>query len=153
MRKSETRPPPVASQVAPRGKFVIAGMVVVAAWCFALAVLVIATANPISLNWEQIARADYVVSATVVDRKSDRVEVHQEWKRGHKLGEIGIENLRETKGKPGRDYIIPLHHLGGNRFQIVETRAANGQPTIYPATDNVLEHLQDVLETIATNDR
>jgi len=120
-------------------------------WWTILILLVIFTANPVVLNYRQIAESDYVVTGRVVDRTLGRVEVLKEWQpapsRAEPLqpGVIEVTNLPEvTTASRGDEFLFPLQRVG-RRFEVTPARALNNRPLIYPVTPVAEKQLEQIL--------
>lgn len=117
-------------------------------WLLALAVLTAATANPVTLNREQILRSAVVVQARVDDLQSGTCAVLDAW--GPDLvGEfIRIHNLADTPARNGGEYLLPLSSAGPEDWNVTPTRLPHAPPLIYPATDQAREQLQRILQQL-----
>ncbi len=114
-------------------------------WVLGLIVLAMLTANPVTLNRQQILGSDYVATAVRKDADSPVLEVQKEWKHGEKLGEITITNLSDIDMPAGREFLVPLEQMGRNRFLVTPTALPNKAPLIYPATPESKAQLKDIL--------
>ena len=130
-----------------RRRFVLAALLA-AVWMVALILLAAFTANPVTLNRDQVRRSDWVVTGTVVDLDKSLVAVEKEWKRGRITGEIAVRNLRETSARTGERYILPLSadKNGGTRYRVTESPVPRSAPPVYPATEEALAQLHAILE-------
>jgi hypothetical protein len=126
--------------------------VLAAAWVLTLFSLAWWTANPVTLNYRQIADSEFVVSGTVVDVQAGRVDVDREWKRGEALQDVVVENLSGSGAAAGERYLIPLARGRGDGFEITETLIEDGKPLIYPATQEATSQLETILEALHTRD-
>jgi hypothetical protein len=128
----------------------ISAVALAAGWWVCLSLLALFTANPVTLNREQILRSKDVVTGTIVgDPGSGKVSVTEEWK-GHDLrGTIMVANLATTIARQGTSYLIPLS-ASDETFRVTETLLPNGAPLIYPATYDALEQLQEILRRTAS---
>jgi hypothetical protein len=115
-------------------------------WWIALALLAVFTANPVTLNREQIRRAQYVVMATVNDPRQGRVTVEREWKRNALHGAITVENLAAAAPRAGVSYLIPLTPAG-KEYGITDAPLPKSVSLIYPATPDAMAQLQAILRT------
>ena len=114
------------------------------------------TANPVTINAEQVLRSDYVVKATLSDDpasgSSTDVLVEQTWVIAEKhkpLSEmIQIDNLHQTDARQGRTYFMPLTKNGDGSYHVTETRLPQAPPMIYPAGVRASEQLEKVLESL-----
>ncbi len=115
------------------------------AWLVFLMTLAVTTANPVTLNREQVSRADVVVTGRVVDLASGRCDVQRRWTRGPDLDSVSVANLRQTGARSGALYILPLHSRGDGRFEVVPSRLPNKAPLVYPATPDAFLQLESLL--------
>ena len=141
--------PPVSQPDArsrPSRLLLIIASVVAIVWCACLIVMAWVTANPVTLNRDQILRADFVITGTIdSDPHGGEVSVVREWKTNHLTGTIHVENLDEAPGaRGGATYLMPLSHaLTG--YRVTEARLANSAALIYPATPEAIEQLEEIL--------
>ncbi len=144
---------PVASSNRSR-RFLLFASVLACLWIVALAVLAAFTANPVTLNQDQIRRSGFIVTATVVDLETSRVLIDQEWRGGALQGEIVVRNLRETSAESRRKYILPLSRANDGKDEFVVTGSLvpvsasepeKKKPLIYPADDDAIGQLKEIL--------
>jgi hypothetical protein len=97
--KARSQPGPAAADSelmgSSRRRFAAAAAIALL-WIIAIVLLAVLTANPVTLNREQIARSPFVVTAKVIDLDKSRVTVDKEWRRGGLSGEIVVQNLRRA---------------------------------------------------------
>lgn len=122
-----------------------AALLVAGLWILALAVLAAFTANPVTINAQQILRSDYVVTAPFPAPLAEKLVSEKEWKRGGGLGSLRVENLSEIPATPGRRYIIPLKHSTGGAYRVTSAPLPDNPPLIYPATPEAERQLRDLL--------
>jgi hypothetical protein len=120
-------------------------------WFIVLGLLATFTANPVTLNRDQILRSEVVVTGTVVDASQALVKVDQAWKGRDVPAELRIENLAVTGARANEQYIFPISisRTGERRYRVTESRLPNEAPLIYPATEEALAMLRGVLEVPA----
>jgi hypothetical protein len=106
--------------------------------------MAIRTSDPVTLNRDQILRAQHVVSATVEDPSRGRVTVERAWKGENLSGTLDVENLPEAHPQTGATYLLALSRRGGE-FRIVDTLQRTRMPLIYPATPEAVEQLRAIL--------
>jgi hypothetical protein len=121
-------------------------VLIVALWWLFLGGMALFTANPVTLNREQIIRAEIVVTATVVDPVNGTIHVEKSWKFDRQFDSIMLENLKETGAKADVSYIIPVTESRNGRYNVTTTRLPNNPPLIYPSTKKSEEQLQSILE-------
>lgn len=122
---------------------IIVGMAVI--WWVSLSGLALLTANPVTLNRDQIQRSDYVVTIELSQPNQKTLDVLREWKSEADFATISIRNLKAADLKSGRRYLIPLTKEGGDVFRITDTRLAREQPLAYPETTEAIEQLLRIL--------
>ena len=126
----------------------------VAAWILFLAGLAWWTANPVTLNVDQLLLAQAqgaVVMATVVDAASGRVQVNEVLDKSVAATmdlaagqEISVSMLSASGAKTGERVIVPLlPGVDAGRFVIAPTRFSS-TPS-YPATPELVEQVNEVL--------
>lgn len=114
-------------------------------WVGTLAWLAITQANPVTLNRDQVLRAELVVSARIDDIERGACTVEQQWGDDEPLSSISVANLRQTAAENGRAYILPLQHSRSDGFDVVEAHLPTRPFLVYPATDDALRQLQQLL--------
>jgi hypothetical protein len=127
-----------------RAPLVFAGTLTVI-WCAILIGMALLTANPVTLNRDQILRADLVIIGTVESEPAQgEVSVSREWKKNGLKGKIHVENLEEAKIRRGATYLMPLSHATTG-YRVTEARLANSAPLVYPETPVAIEQLEEIL--------
>jgi hypothetical protein len=134
-----------------RGSLVFAAVITVI-WCVILFVMAWLTANPITVNRDQVLRADFVVTGKVdSEPASGQVSVSQEWKHNGLSGTIRVENLDDARVQRGKTYLMPLSRTGSG-YGITQARHADPAAVVYPATPEAIEQLKEILaDKSATN--
>lgn len=130
----------------------LAGVVL---WWALLIWMAVTTANPVTLNFRQIAQSRYVVTAVVVDLDEGRLRVERNWRYATEAdaeGEITVVNLAETGAREGETYLVPLtpKAVGYAVTAIVAPKMDEGEkpreyPRVYPATDEAVAQLESIL--------
>lgn len=127
----------------------LAAAVLAGLWIASLAILALATANPVTLNREQILHAPYLVTAKVISRRDGLVSVSREWKHGAGLPKdkdtVKLENLADAGVREGVEYVFPVRKRSDGTLVVYETRLPNGRPLAYPATDAALKAIETLL--------
>jgi hypothetical protein len=102
------------------------------------------TANPVTLNRDQILRADFVITGKVESEPALReVLVLREWKKNGLTGKIHVENLEDARVRRGGTYLMPLSHASTG-YRVTETRASS-PAIVYPATPEAIDQLEKIL--------
>jgi hypothetical protein len=109
-------------------------------------VLAFTQANPVTLNRGQILRADVIVTARIDDFAEGACTVERQWRDGGPLGSITVANLGETAAEQGRTYILPLVQSRSGSYEVVAARLPTHPCLVYPATDEALQQLQQLLQ-------
>jgi len=114
-------------------------------WCAILIGMAWLTANPVTLNRDQILRADFVITGVVESEPAiGEVSVSREWKKNGLSGKIHVENLEEAKVRRGGTYLMPLSHASTG-YRVTEARLANSAALVYPATPVATAQLEEIL--------
>jgi hypothetical protein len=136
-------PPPRRSRT-----FLIVAAVLAACWGVTLSLLAYYTANPVTLNYDQVVASPYVVTGTVAgDPAAGQVTVEREWKKHALTGTITVQNLAASGARSGKTYILPLSRPG-EALRVTIIPFGDGTPLIYPATPDALKQLQTMLEPL-----
>ena len=133
-----------------------AALVLGAVWISSLLLLVIRTANPVTVNQAQLNESFAVISARVISIDPGEVEVLEVLLGDFDRNMISVRNLRETPAQVGEMYFLPIipaieqERLIDDMFDITPSPLPNpvaqtphGLPIIYPATDAARTLLQD----------
>ena len=149
---------PVMTAVAPVRHPILLRVAVVlaAAWGLVVLVLWLTTANPVVLSRPQIAKADFIVTASRPDPKKDRLQIEQVWRGELELGEMTVRNLDEpapVKMPVGEKFLVPLSRArGGLKITTLDRQLAKNPPLIYRATPEAIRQLQDLLAETQPSD-
>ena len=150
--QSDVRPPETAAESAR-----IAGAARLRRWPLAAASVLLAAcgaalagiawfgANPVTLNADQLARADLVVTASSVSHGELLVE--RDWKHGEALGTIRVPDL-PARMRDGRSYIVPLtvgRDDGPAEYRVTPPRGGDDGLPVYPLTPAVARQLERLL--------
>lgn len=115
-------------------------------WLFALSVLAVWTANPVTLNRVQILEADEVLKVLVDDWPAGRMHIKKSWKRQITAEQIQITGLPTDSQSAGTMLLIPVTRRR-DQWVVTPSPLPNGLPLIYPATPEAERQLQSLLET------
>lgn len=114
-------------------------------WFIALAALAWWTANPITLNRQQIADSDLVIVGTVENAKTGTVTVDRKWKRDIADQKITIGNLSRVQVKDGEQYLFPLRVTDIPTYVLTPLVDVETPPLVYPSTPAAIEQLEHIL--------
>ena len=114
-------------------------------WVIGLGVLSFLTANPVTLNRDQILEATDVLTAVVEDVEVGRVGVEKTWKNAVRDEQLTLINLRETKPASRQRLLIPVT-LTGKGWQITPSKLPREPPLVYPATEESERQLRHLLK-------
>ncbi len=125
------------------------------AWVLLLGALALWTANPVTLNREQLllARANgAVVEVAVEDRANARYRVQEVLAKSDRLAaeltpglSIQIDGLSPAAGDQEETLVVPMiPRDGAARFEVVPT--AQGVPLTYPAAPQVKAEMAQLLK-------
>lgn len=139
-----SQPAHVAPSNAPSGRRGLWIAVAAAAlWLATLGGLALFTANPITLNVEQIRASRYVVTGRLAERNV--VVVERQWKGEELPPEFQLQNVSKTPLKPGRAYVVPLSRTTSGALKVTETALPGDPPLVYPATQEAVAQLTAIL--------
>lgn len=114
-------------------------------WLIGLGVLSYLTANPITLNREQVLSATDVLTAVVEDAKTGTIRVEKSWKDDISEARLTLPNLNAAKPVVGDRYLIPVSRRRGG-WQVTLSKLPNEPPLIYPATPESDMQLRQLLK-------
>jgi hypothetical protein len=136
------RPPSDADAARFRRRLLFA-VAVVAVWWAVLIVLVIFTANPVTLNRRQLRHSQPIVTAEVLDAAEGRVKVVRDFSGAGIKGEIRVDGLPDLGVRDGKTYILPLSVAPRGGWQITPVPDSSHRRLVYPATDDALKQLAE----------
>lgn len=120
-------------------------------WWAVLISLAAFTANPVTLNREQIRQADVIVSAKVTHVEKNEAVIEKVWHGAIETGEVTIEGLSESGVRDGEAYLIPLKRAGAGRLKIAHAPQVSVRlesALIYRRTDESIEQLESLLSEL-----
>lgn len=121
-------------------------VVLLTAWILLLTLLVTVTANPVTLNRQQILDSFVVVRARVVDTERGDCTVLQSWPQDHHPGQsIHVRNLTATGARAGEIYLLPLVQALHGDWDVTPSPLPGNQPLIYPDDSKAMGRLQQLL--------
>jgi hypothetical protein len=116
--------------------------------------MVLTSANPPTVNRQQILDSESVVEAEVVDLTAGKVQSIKVHLGPNLIGELKITNLAETGAIQGETYLLPLMPERKGAWSVTpsplpDTRhpaEANspGLPLIYPVCNSTLQQLSAI---------
>lgn len=120
-------------------------------WLTGLAVLAWSTANPITLNQDQIQRSTRIVIGRLSDEQNSFV-VEDEWIANERFqSPVIVTNLEDTRLQPGERYIVPLQRDAArtaqrdeSAWEVTPSLLPTREPLVYPATDEALKQLESI---------
>lgn len=118
---------------------------VAACWLLVLGSLALFTANPITLNVEQVRASEYVVTGRVAGEERSVLVVESQWKGAETPAELRVGNLSQTAIRPGRSYLVPLSRTRSGALEVTETDLPENPPLVYPATEEAIAQLAAIL--------
>ena len=114
-------------------------------WLIGLGVLSILTANPITLNRDQVLSATDVLTAVVEDAKAGSVRVEKSWRGAVSEDHLALSNLSATKPAAGDRLLIPVSRSRGG-WRVTLSKLSNEPPLVYPATPESEGQLRQLLK-------
>jgi len=125
--------------------FVVAA-VTVATWMILLLLLSVTTANPVTLNRDQIIDSTDVVTALVGDPQSGVIQIQQSWKSVVTESELKVADLAALSVTKGDRFIIPVLR-NKDVWQVTPSKLPKNPRLIYPASDEAERQLKSILKT------
>ncbi len=113
-------------------------------WVLGLGVLSFLTANPVTLNRDQILEATDVVTAVVIVAEY-RVRIEKSWKDVVHEDELELVNLIETRSSFGDRLLIPVTS-SRKGWQVTLSKLPGEPPLVYPATEESERQLRQLLK-------
>ncbi|REJ71513.1 MAG: hypothetical protein DWQ34_05210 [Planctomycetota bacterium] len=117
-------------------------------WVAALGTLAFVSANPVTLNRDQIFESRLVVSATVDDPASGVCTIVEVWKGpGETDKAITVRGLPGDHVQQGETYILPLLVGRGPVYEVTPATRVPGQPRlVYRASRAALAQLEQICD-------
>ena len=122
-------------------------LVVTAFWLLGLGATCLLTANPVTLNRQQILAAFDVVKAEVLEPRSGTVRIISVSKN-KLLAEqqrLTIANLEQVGVRAGQVLLIPIVQLR-DQWHVAASKLPGQLPLVYPATAESEQQLAGILE-------
>jgi len=117
-----------------------------AVWLIVLLSLSITTANPATLNLDQVLESTDVLTAVVENPQTGTVRVQKTWKEEVTETELVLANLGLTGAAAGKLILIPVVKRG-RIWVVTPTKLPGNPPLVYPATAKTARQLQGILQT------
>lgn len=115
-------------------------------WLLGLAALALLTANPITLNREQILAATDVLTVVVEDSQAGTVRVEKSWKDAVSEDRLTLSNLHAASAAAGHRLLVPVSR-SRDGWRVTLSKLPNEPPLVYPATEESERQLQQLLKT------
>jgi len=124
-----------------------ATIILAVVWWIALSLLGLFSANPTTVNRQQIVDSDLVVEATVKDRERGLVEVKQQWIDPNQRTSLTVTGLEEFELNNGDSVVLPITGGADGTFYLTRVQRTNSQPEgktyIYPSTEVVFRQVEE----------
>ena len=114
-------------------------------WVAGLGVLSFLSANPITLNREQVLSATDVLTAVVEEPRAETVRVEKSWKGAVSEDQLALSNLSATKTAAGDRLLIPVSK-SRDGWRVTLSKLPNEPPLVYPATPESETQLRQLLK-------
>lgn len=115
-------------------------------WIIGLGILSMLTANPVTLNRDQILEATDVLIAVVEEVRTGQIRVEKSWKDAVHDEQLTLPNLRETKPDAGQRLLIPVTFVRPS-WQVTPSKLPREPPLVYPASEESERQLRHLLKT------
>jgi hypothetical protein len=119
----------------------------VAAWIAALVLMWLTTANPLVISRAQLRRSDLVVTARIVDRERDRIEVERVFTGNVRQHDrLTVLNLVDAQLPAAEEeWIMPLESFRGD-YRIATVDDQQVRPLVYRAAPDAVEQTKLLLQ-------
>lgn len=114
-------------------------------WIVGLGVLSLLTANPVTLNRDQILESTDVLTAVVKDAEYGEVRVEKSWKNVVQEDELELFNLRKTSPSVGARLLIPVSS-SRTGWRVTLSKLPSEPPLVYPVTEESERQLRHLLK-------
>ena len=164
---SATAAPDESSRQSRYRVFFIGTTLLTICWLILFSLLVFFTSNPVTLNWQQLQKAQTVVEGTVLDKTGGKIKIGRFWKNDPLAAddqELRVVNLNQTIAREGETYLFPLvlavpgsgnepdgYEVPLTQEQEIELKMEQipATPMIYPYSDEAVMQLEDLLRDFA----
>ena len=117
-----------------------------ATWMILLLVLSVTSANPVTLNRDQIVEATEVLTVLIKDQQMGTVQVEKSWKSELSDHELVVTDIASMGVATGQRFLIPITREG-SQWQVMPSKLPNNARLIYPATPEAERQLNSILKT------
>ncbi|QDU41005.1 hypothetical protein Mal4_53700 [Maioricimonas rarisocia] len=108
--------------------------------------MVVMSANPVVVNRRQVLLSDGVVAVQVLDQRTGRCDVTEQWGDLALSGEQTIDGLSELPPlEESASYLVPVTRAGDS-LSITRTHPDGGPALIYPDTPAARAQAQKLLQ-------
>lgn len=114
-------------------------------WVLGLGILSYLTANPITLNRDQILEATDVLTAVVDDAKDGHVRIEKSWKGKVFDERLTLSNLDETNPVANQRLLIPVTFARPN-WLVTSSKLPREPPLVYPVNEESERQLRHLLK-------
>ncbi|MCA9027042.1 MAG: hypothetical protein KDA86_17675 [Planctomycetaceae bacterium] len=125
----------------------VIALVVFLAWATSLVTMAVFVTGPVTLNRDQILRADVVVQGTIDPAKPGTFLVERTWPARATDEVLLIDGLAELRLNAGESTLIPLRRSAERLYEIVLTPKPSELPLTYPATEDTIATLDTILSS------
>ena len=115
-------------------------------WIILLLVLSITSANPVTLNRDQIVESADVLTVLVKDPQTGAVQIEKSWKSEINDNELTVRNIASMGATVGERLLIPIIRQD-DEWQVMPSKLPNNPRLIYPATPEAERQLKSILKT------
>ncbi len=125
--------------------FVVAAVSAVT-WMMSLLILSVTSANPVTLNRDQIIDSSDVLTALVKDPRSGTIQVERSWKNVVGENELTVSDLASLAVTKEQRFIIPILR-NQDAWHVTPSKLPKNPRLIYPASDEAKLQLKSILKT------
>ena len=115
-------------------------------WMVLLLVLSVTSANPVTLNRDQIVEAADVLTVLVKDQQTGAVQIEKSWKGELSDHELVVTDIASMGVATGQRCLIPITREGG-QWQVMPSKLPNNARLIYPMSPEAERQLKSILKT------
>ena len=115
-------------------------------WMMSLLILSVTSANPVTLNRDQIIGSSDVLTALVKDPESGTIKVEKSWKNVVDEQELKVTDLASLAVTKEERFIIPILR-NQDAWHVTPSKLPKTPRLIYPASDEADRQLKSILKT------
>lgn len=142
---SEPRVASCDSRTPLRSSLFAVALIVFLVWAASLVTMAVIVDAPATLNVVQIKNAEIILQGTIDPAEDGVFRVDRSWPADATDVGVMIEELGELSLQPDQSYLMPVERTNDGAFRVVVTPKPEEIRLVYPANDETIATLEDIL--------